>query len=109
MTDFVIRNTAWAANTNFIKEANHRKLDKKSLKTTDVFNSEQALQEAQEATLELISYFSDFIDARRRSPEDDLISAFVDAQAEGIQLSNDEILAFSILLLVVFIIIKIES
>ena len=68
--------------------------------TTDVFNSEQAIQEAQEATLELISYFSDFIDARRRSPEDDLISAFVDAQSEGIQLSNDEILAFSILLLV---------
>ena len=68
--------------------------------TTDVFNSEQAIQEAQEATLELISYFTDFINARRRSPKDDLISAFVDAQFEGVVLSDDEILAFSILLLV---------
>ena len=68
--------------------------------TTDVFNSEQAISEAQEATLELISYFSDFIEVRRRLPEDDLISAFVKAQSEGTELSDDEILAFAILLLV---------
>jgi len=68
--------------------------------TTDVFNSEQAIKEAQETTQELILYFSDFMNARRRFPEDDLISAFVHAQSDGVELSDDEILAFSILLLV---------
>ena len=68
--------------------------------TTDLLNAEDAIMEAREATLELIDYFNDFIQARRDEPRDDLISALVAAQQTEEQLTHEEILAFAILLLV---------
>jgi cytochrome P450 len=68
--------------------------------TTDLLNVETAIMEAREATLGLIDYFNDFIHARRLKPRDDLISALVAAQSTEEQLTHEEILAFSILLLV---------
>ncbi|MBT5774302.1 MAG: cytochrome P450 [Dehalococcoidia bacterium] len=68
--------------------------------TTDLLNAEDAIMEAREATLELIDYFNDFIQARRDEPRDDLISALVAAQSTEEQLTHEEILAFAILLLV---------
>jgi cytochrome P450 len=67
--------------------------------TTGVLNSEAIINDARETTLELIEYFGRFITERRAAPRDDLISALVAAE-EAEQLSTDEILAFSILLLV---------
>ena len=68
--------------------------------TTDLLNAEDAIMEAREATLALIDYFNDFIQARRDEPRDDLISALVAAQQTDEQLTHEEILAFAILLLV---------
>ena len=68
--------------------------------TTDLLNAEDAIMEAREATLALIDYFNDFIQARRDEPRDDLISALVAAQSTEEQLTHEEILAFAILLLV---------
>jgi cytochrome P450 len=68
--------------------------------TTDLLNTEAAIMEAREATLKLIDYFNDFIQARRDEPRDDLISALVAAQSTEEQLTHEEILAFAILLLV---------
>jgi len=68
--------------------------------TTDLLNSESAIMDARETTLELIDYFNDFIQVRREKPRDDLISALVAAQSTDEQLTHEEILAFAILLLV---------
>ena len=66
---------------------------------TDLRNSEAAIVEARETTLELMDYFRRFVDERRASPRSDLISALV-AAGESEELTTDEILAFAILLLV---------
>jgi cytochrome P450 len=68
--------------------------------TTDLLNTESAIMDVREATLELINYFNDFIQARRDEPRDDLISALVAAQSTEYQFTHEEILAFAILLLV---------
>ena len=67
--------------------------------TTDLLNSEAVINDARDTTLELMEYFGRFIEERRTSPRGDLISALVEAQ-ELDQLTTDEILAFTILLLV---------
>jgi hypothetical protein len=68
--------------------------------TTDLLNVDSAIMDARKATLELIDYFNDFIQARRDEPRADLISALVAAQSTEEQLTHEEILAFAILLLV---------
>lgn len=67
--------------------------------TTDLLNSEAVINDARDTTLELMEYFGRFIEERRTSPRGDLISALVEAEALD-QLTHDEILAFTILLLV---------
>ena len=49
---------------------------------------------------EMSEYFLDMIQQRRREPEDDLISALLDAQIDGQHLNQRELLGFCILLLV---------
>ncbi len=49
---------------------------------------------------ELREYFSGVIEERRAKPQEDLVSALVQARDEGESLSDDELLAFCILLLV---------
>ena len=46
------------------------------------------------------AYFLDMIERRRREPQDDLISALLDAQIDGEHLNQRELLGFCILLLV---------
>ena len=53
-----------------------------------------------EAAAALYDYFSTFLAERRAHPEDDLMSALVQAEVEGQYLSEEELLGFCLLLLV---------
>jgi hypothetical protein len=59
----------------------------------------QILDNADRAVRELTEYFRPLVEARRRAPGDDLISALVRAEEEGDRLSEDELYAFCVLLL----------
>jgi cytochrome P450 len=69
-------------------------------RTTSLLQSETIRDDARQATRELVAYFDAIVAARRREPRDDLVSALVQAEDEGRQLTHDEVLAFAILLLV---------
>lgn len=61
----------------------------------------EAFQERQQETQEEMShYFSELIEARRQEPRDDLITAIIEAEVEGQQLSERELVGFCTLLLV---------
>jgi cytochrome P450 len=45
-------------------------------------------------------YFADVVDARRRQPQDDLVSALVRAEGADETLTNDEVISFAMLLLI---------
>jgi len=53
-----------------------------------------------EAAAALYDYFSTFLAERRARPQDDLMSALVQAEVDGQHLSEDELLGFCLLLLV---------
>lgn len=53
-----------------------------------------------EAAASLYEYFSAFLADRRAHPQDDLMSALVQAEADGERLSEEELLGFCLLLLV---------
>ncbi|QCQ90259.1 cytochrome P450 [Rhodococcus sp. SGAir0479] len=53
-----------------------------------------------EASLDLMTYYKDMIAQRRRSRTDDLTSALLDAEIDGDQLSDQEILGFLFLMVV---------
>ncbi|MCY3656611.1 MAG: cytochrome P450 [Chloroflexi bacterium] len=67
--------------------------------TTNVLNTEDALAAAREATVELIAYMDEIVAQRRAAPGADIMTALVQAEEGGERLSHDELLAFSILLL----------
>ena len=67
--------------------------------TTNVLNTEQALAAARQATVELIAYMDEIVAQRRARPGADIMTALVQAEEDGERLSHDELLAFSILLL----------
>jgi len=48
---------------------------------------------------EISAYLQEFVDARRRTPDDDLIGTLVQAEIDGQRLSDDEIISFATLLL----------
>ncbi len=54
---------------------------------------------ANRAVVEFSNYLKGLIDRRRTSPQDDLISALVEAEEEGNRLSEDELIATCILML----------
>ena len=64
------------------------------------FAPPNVMEEARRSIEELAAYFSHFIADRRRQPHDDLISGLVAAEEQGQALSEDEIIAMTILLLV---------
>lgn len=64
------------------------------------FAPPDVMAEARRSIEELAAYFSHFIADRRRQPRDDLISGLVAAEEQGQVLSEDEIIAMTILLLV---------
>jgi cytochrome P450 len=68
--------------------------------TTNLFNTEQTLDTAKQASTELIEYLTRIVEERRREPREDLISALVLAEEGGSRLTRDELLAFTIVLLV---------
>ncbi|MCQ4207936.1 cytochrome P450 [Streptomyces longispororuber] len=47
---------------------------------------------AQQAHLEVLAYYADVIEERRAHPTGDVVSAFVLAQAEGLDITDDEII-----------------
>ena len=67
--------------------------------TTNVLNTEGALAAARQATVELIAYMDEVVAQRRAAPGADIMTALVQAEEGGERLSHDELLAFSILLL----------
>jgi len=64
------------------------------------FQPPAVLERAQRAANELADYFRGQIEARRGAPRDDLLSALLAAEEQGDLLSEDELLATCILLLV---------
>ncbi len=68
--------------------------------TTSVIQDARTVEDARQATTELIDYLGRFVAEREREPREDLISTLVQAGADGERLSREELLAFAILLLV---------
>lgn len=64
------------------------------------FVSQQVMDEARQSIHELVDYLHDFIAARRKEPRDDLISGLIAAEEQGQVLSEDEIMATTMLLLI---------
>jgi cytochrome P450 len=55
--------------------------------------------DALSAMASMYSYFTDFLADRRRSPRQDLMSALVSAEIDGVRLTDEELLGFCALLL----------
>ena len=68
-------------------------------RTTNVLNPPEVLQAARAATVELIAYMDAVVEQRRAAPGADILTALAEAEEDGQRLSHDELLAFSILLL----------
>ncbi len=68
--------------------------------TTRPMVPQAGIEAARRATTELIAYLEPVITRLRAQPEDDLLSALVQAEESGERLSHEELLAFAILLLV---------
>ena len=68
-------------------------------RTTNVLNPPAVIEAAREATTELIAYMDGVVAQRRRAPGADILTALATAEEDGERLSHDELLAFSILLL----------
>lgn len=62
--------------------------------------SPEAQRRAQQASLELTEYFRGIVEQRRQDPRDDLLSALIAAEEQGDRLTEDELYATCILLLV---------
>lgn len=68
--------------------------------TLELTESQDVYERGAAATVEFSAYIRQLIAERRKTPSEDLISALVAAEAEGDQLSEDEMVAMCILLLV---------
>ena len=58
------------------------------------------IEGVRQATEELFAYFETIVEARRREPRDDLVSALLAAEEEGDKLSREELLSTMLLILV---------
>lgn len=67
---------------------------------TNLFSTPEAIESTKRASAELIEYMTGFIEERQRAPREDLITALVRAEDGGGRLSRDEVLAFTIVLLI---------
>ena len=68
-------------------------------RATDVLNTPAILDAARQAATELIAYMDEVVAQRRHAPEADILTALSRAEEDGERLSHEELLAFSILLL----------
>jgi cytochrome P450 len=57
-------------------------------------------QSAMVAAMDLLVYYADMVKQRRRTPQDDLTSALLEAEIDGDRLGDDEIMAFLFLMVV---------
>ena len=57
-------------------------------------------QAAIAAAMDLLVYYADMVEQRRRKPHDDLTSALLEAELDGDRLGDDEIMAFLFLMVV---------
>lgn len=67
---------------------------------TNIFSTPESVESTKRASAELIEYLSGFIEERRRAPREDLITALVQAEDGGSQLTREELLAFTVVLLI---------
>jgi pimeloyl-[acyl-carrier protein] synthase len=65
-----------------------------------VSDSAEALQRPRMAALSLGAYIAELAEARRKAPRDDLMSGLVAAEAQGERLSEEEVVATGVLLLI---------
>jgi cytochrome P450 len=82
-----------------VPAGDHRKFHRWSNRIVSV-SSGRDVWRAMPAAVAFVRYLRKMSDRRRASPEDDLISALVQAEEAGDKLSQDELLAMSFLLLV---------
>jgi cytochrome P450 len=82
-----------------IPASDHRKFHRWSNRIVSI-SSGRDVWRALPAAVAFVRYLRRMSERRRNSPEDDLISALVQAEEEGHKLSQDELLAMSFLLLV---------
>jgi cytochrome P450 len=82
-----------------IPASDHRKFHRWSNRIVSI-SSGRDVWRALPAAVAFVRYLRRMSERRRNSPEDDLISALVQAEDEGDKLSQDELLAMSFLLLV---------
>src|SRR5215218_569872 len=82
-----------------IPAGDHRKFHRWSNRIVSI-SSGRDVWRALPAAIAFVRYLRKISERRRASPEDDLISALVQAEEEGDKLSQDELLAMSFLLLV---------
>lgn len=68
--------------------------------TIDFVQDQEIWERAAQASAQLEPYLRGLIDQRRTNPQDDLITALVQAQEAGDQLTEDEIIATCMLLLI---------
>jgi cytochrome P450 len=82
-----------------IPAGDHRKFHRWSNRIVSI-SSGRDVWRALPAAATFVRYLRKMVERRRSSPQDDLISALVQAEEEGDKLSQDELLAMSFLLLV---------
>ncbi len=66
----------------------------------DAEATEEAMQAGMQAMNSLVDFFTQITEERRAHPQDDLVSALLQAEVEGERLSSKELLGFCVLLLV---------
>lgn len=64
----------------------------------DAAADDETLDRAEVAVVAIAEYFEDLIDQKRRRPDEGLLSALMDAEAEGDRLSHEELIANTMLL-----------
>ncbi len=62
--------------------------------------SQAVIQAIMQATENMTAYFTQIFEERRAHPQDDLVSALLQAEVDGERLSNEELIGFCVLLLV---------
>jgi len=67
---------------------------------TNLFSTPEMIETTKRASAELIEYMDGVVEERRREPREDLITALVQAEDGGSRLSHDELLAFTVVLLI---------
>lgn len=65
----------------------------------DIAFHKRTIEAADRAVVEMRDYFEPLLEARRRDPRDDLLTALVQAEDQGDQLSKEELYSFCIILL----------